>query len=1301
MKKEIKHKKFIVSILLLVLIISNFGLTFAFWASSISDGQSNSDSAVTIGFWDFEDTQLVVDTFRLDHAYVLGLTESTVQISDKAQIDAALAEYGTLSSEAKALLTTDRDLLLSLLTRIIALENSEFLDFEAYAYDQGLTGTVVMNSRTWYGNAVYISNDPNYDVWNDTRSLALKMGAYFESRDPFINGIDTITIYHGALNYNNGATFQFKIEYELQSNIGTWLTLQDGGSDLLIDVLSATPLGYSEIPVNITEAIDIRFVPVISNTTDYINLDDITIFEHVVTSELEAETFRTVYASPLALTVGTVEISDKSSVLAALSAYDLLSVDAQNELLTEKALLDSLLVQIELEEDILIATNAVIYAESTNNQVDLDAAQVLVDLLPAGTIKTNLQARIDAVQLIINQVDLFLFDHQVVLALTTATVQLTDKTDVEAALADYALLSAGAKAELSAEKALLDDLLAEINSQVPTETLVLEFLANHAVALALTPATVQISNLAIVELALDAYDALTPAAQQELLTEKALLDSLLDQIHVLQATEAVVLAENSLSQSDLDQAQALVSALPAGLNKDLLQNRIDQVQAEIDSVNTFLFDHAAVLALTTETVTVSDKVAIENALSDYGLLTDGAKGLLTAEETLLLELLNEIIAFENSEFLDFEGFTYDNGLTGTVVMNGRTYYGNAVYIANDPNYDVWNDTRSLALKMGAYFESQDPFINGVDLITIYHGARNFNNGQTFQFKIEYELQSNIGTWLTLQDGGSDLLIDVLSATPLGYSEIQVNITEAVNIRFVPVISNTSDYINLDDIRIYEHVVSSALEVTTYQTLYAGVLALTTNTVTLNDQDAVASALASYDLLSIDAQNALLAEKALLDSLWVEIELLEDIEIASQTVILAENTFSQTDHDDALILVNLLPAGTTKTDLLNRLNAVQSVINEVSTFLSNHASALALNVLTVEVTDKPAVEAALASYALLSADAKDLLLSEKAHLDSLLAEINSQTPTEAQVLEFQTNHAIALALTVGTVQVSDRLIVEQALAAYDLLTPAAKAELLTEKALLDSLIAQIDILEATAEVVLAETTLAQIDHDNALVLVNLLPASTEKTNLISRLQAVQVTIDTSAAAYVDSLISALPVPGVLTLASSSDITTARTAYTALTAQQKTYVTGLSILVAAETEYANLNAATNAVIFAESNITQANKDSAQALVNVLTNGTPKTDLNNRLIAVQNILDVNQAQSIINTYFAANDVVVSTLNNNTVKQTAFLAKANEITASLGVTITVNSSTRVSRTNSTYNITITKGAASVTFVVSVTFTR
>jgi hypothetical protein len=148
---------------------------------------------------------------------------------------------------------------------------------------------------------------------------------------------------------------------------------------------------------------------------------------------------------------------------------------------------------------------------------------------------------------------------------------------------------------------------------------------------------------------------------------------------------------------------------------------------------------------------------------------------------------------------------------------------------------------------------------------------------------------------------------------------------------------------------------------------------------------------------------------------------------------------------------------------------------------------------VQISDKASVEAALAAYDLLSPEAQVLLTSEKALLDSLLAEINSQEAIALEVSTFQSDYATPLALTTGTVQISDKASVEAALAAYDLLSPAAQALLASEKALLDSLLVEIEaqqlaILNAIKSSILAETYLnIEINADTSAERLSVLDA----------------------------------------------------------------------------------------------------------------------------------------------------------------------------------------------------------------------
>jgi len=264
-----------------------------------------------------------------------------------------------------------------------------------------------------------------------------------------------------------------------------------------------------------------------------------------------------------------------------------------------------------------------------------------------------------------------------------------------------------------------------------------------------------------------------------------------------------------------------------------------------------------------------------------------------------------------------------------------------------------------------------------------------------------------------------------------------------------------------------------------------------------------------------------------------------------------------------------------------------------------------------------------------------------------------------------------------------------------LTPAAQADLSSEKILLDSLLVQI----ATDLVIIAEGSNLQIDLDNALVVVDTLPNGTEKIILQNRLDQVQDIIEAS---YVENLITALPNTGAINLSDEVQTQTARDAYEALSTAQKALVTNLSILSSAESVLADLQAATAAVVVAEGSNLQTDVNSAQALVTALPNGQAKSSLQTRLDAVQDIIDVEEATLIIQSYYASNTVILSSfwdLFSNPAKETAFLAKTNEIVDGLDVVISITNTNRTGFRNTIYTISIVKNGVSTSLVVSVDF--
>ncbi len=1301
MKDQTTRKKYIVLTLLLILVISNFGLCYGYWATTVLGSDTISTGHLDVGSWDYEDVLLVASEYRLEYQTVLSLTTDGVDIDDKASVEAAFEAYGLLSDEVKTELSDEYSILTNLFNEIIALEHSVFLNFEDTAHDQSFTGTIEIESRTWYANDVFMSNDSNYDVWMDTRSLAFRSTAYFQSQDAFINGIDKIALYAGALNYGNGTSYQLKIEYELASNPGTWLPLQNNGSDVILDVTSSTPLEYFLVPVNITEAINIRFAPMISTTSDYINLDNIRIYEHIVAGTVEAESFRALYAGVLDLTVSTVTLENQAAVTEALTAYDLLTPEGKVELLSEKALLDSLYTEIQSQESLYLATLAVIGAENNLDQSDYDDALLLVNQLPNSVEKTELLNRLSIVSSYLNEIVTYQNTHQDVLNLTLETVDISDQAAIIQAISDYYMLNEDVQEKLSSEKALLDNLLAEINSQIPTETLVESFMTKYQDVLNLTTSTVTESDRLMINQALGDYDILTDAAKLVLTDEKALLDELLYQLDLNEAINKVLIAEDSLSQSDYEEAYSIVQALTNEVDKQTLLDRLSSVASDIEDINQFITTHQQVLSITVDTVDIADKQSVEEALASFGILTDRAKAKLTSEEALLLDLFNQIIAMEHSVFIDFDDNVHDSLYTGVVTIDTRDWYGNQIAISNSPSYDVWMGERSLGLKSGSYFQSQDPFINGIDKITVYTGALNYNNGASYAFTVEYELVSNPGTWIVVQNQSTDLIIDVTSGSPMVFNEISINIYEPINIRFTPIISNTSDYINLDNLTIYEHVVSSSVEVETYTTLYSSLFTLTESTIDLTYKDAVNEALSAYNLLSDEAKASLAVEKALLDDLLEVINTQESIFEANRAVDTAELTFNESDYDEALSIVNMLEDSAVKDQLLARLDIVNTIISELSTFNQTYQDVLSLTVDTVDTSDKETIESAIASYLTLSTTTQDILENDKALLDSLLAKINESLPLDELVSAFLDKHQNVLSLATSTVTIDDQSMVELALSDYELLTYAAKVQLSDEKVLLDSLHSAIKVSIAESYVSISEASLLQEDYDTAFSYVNDLPSSSAKTNLLNRLVLVQSTIDTNKANLVINQIASLPLPGYLVSTDEDMIIAARSAYDKLTSNQKALVRNSNTLAEIENEFDQYQIASQFVVTAEGTHVQNDVDNAFIQVNQLAAGPSTTALINRLNAVQDIIDVNQASQILATYFASNRVTVSRFNSNSIKETAFLAAANNQVSSLNVDITINSYNQVDRYNTTYQITITKGNASITMSVSVRFTR
>jgi hypothetical protein len=141
-----------------------------------------------------------------------------------------------------------------------------------------------------------------------------------------------------------------------------------------------------------------------------------------------------------------------------------------------------------------------------------------------------------------------------VLALTVDNVTIDNKDAVNGVLTAYSALSAGAKALLTGEKALLDSLVAKIaaleaeaEASARDSAAAEAFKTANATVLALTVDSVAIGDKDAVNSVLAAYSGLSAEVKALLAGEKALLDSLTAKIAVLE--EAAIIYHVTIAES--------------------------------------------------------------------------------------------------------------------------------------------------------------------------------------------------------------------------------------------------------------------------------------------------------------------------------------------------------------------------------------------------------------------------------------------------------------------------------------------------------------------------------------------------------------------------------------------------------------------------------------------------------------------------------------------------------------------------------------------------------------------------------
>ncbi len=280
------------------------------------------------------------------------------------------------------------------------------------------------------------------------------------------------------------------------------------------------------------------------------------------------------------------------------------------------------------------------------------------------------------------EVDLFKTTHNTILTKDIETLHIEDQPLIEAALADYEVLSEEAQAALSDKHAQLELFAEVVAGMIALEGEILRFIMANHLLLSTDVEAIQLSDKVAVQIALSDYGFLSETAQHFLRAEAEYLQRLLERIEVLEdhlnardafldtheavlalTEETVRISDKALIETTLDAYDQLDQVIRDLLEeeKTLLEGLLESIaQREADQAaqRQFRDDHQTVLNLIELTVTIEDRNAVETAQSAYHTLSDSVQTLLSDDIALLDALLEQIIALEAEMTLPDEGFDY-------------------------------------------------------------------------------------------------------------------------------------------------------------------------------------------------------------------------------------------------------------------------------------------------------------------------------------------------------------------------------------------------------------------------------------------------------------------------------------------------------------------------------------------------------------------------------------------------------------------------------------------------------------------
>lgn len=559
---------------------------------------------------------------------------------------------------------------------------------------------------------------------------------------------------------------------------------------------------------------------------------------------------------------------------------------------------------------------------------------------------------------------------------------------------------------------------------------------------------------------------------------------------IANATNAVIQAENSLSQQDVTTASNLVNALPNGSTKDALNDRLDAVQAIIDLNNAI--ENAITAVETAEDSLLQGDVDaardLVNALPD-GSIKDTLNDRLDAVQAII-DLNNEIenaaTAVETAEttLLQIDVNTARdlvNALPDGPIKDSLNERLDNVQTIIDLN----NAKADAIAELNAYVNAKDETMYSTANWDIILGYRNSGidniNAATTTVEITGALndaKANIDSVKTIAQEQADALAAAKSAA----------ITELTNYKNDPVLYNPGMWTKVEEYR------TEGLDAINAATTIA------------------------------DVTTSLNTAKANIDSVKT---LSEEFTIALSAVETAEGSLLQSDVDAARNLVNALTDGAAKDTLGARLDAVQAIID------LNNAKSNAIAELNAYVIAKDETMYSTVNWNIILGFKNTGIdnINASTTITSIANALNTAKANIDSVKTIAQEEADALAAATLTVEIAEESLLQSDVdAAWNLVNAlrngSNKTDLINR---LDAVQAIIDLENAIdvaiTAVETAEASLLQSDVDAAWVLVTPLPDGTIKIDLTNRLNDLQAIIDLdgikqAAIDYLNSFVSVM-------------------------------------------------------------------------------------------------------------------------------------------------------------------------------------